>query len=208
MRSRIHWSRFWKSLLGLCGVLVACSSIAARRTLCPRRFPQHRHQRRRRRAAAPVTVEQLAERLRAMEEMNTKARRATREDQHGHDEQMKQLLERFGELSSRLNDGENERGDDQPATPAGTAPPSGRRSGGISATLPCRTTPRGSSSPTRPHRDTRSRTSPAPRGCRCMGTFGPGFQFETEDEEFRLQVPPRVADRGTDLGSARPGPGQ
>ena len=40
--------------------------------------------------------------------------------------------------------------------------------------------------PERPHRDTRSRTSHAGKRSPLKGTFGPGFQFQTEDEEFGL----------------------
>src|SRR5262245_281740 len=54
---------------------------------------------------APPTTDQIAERLRAMEELNARLsgqlEAATRE----HNEQMKQLRERYAELSRRLGGG-------------------------------------------------------------------------------------------------------
>ena len=58
-----------------------------------------------------------------MEEMNRKLAEQLEKTNRAHDEQMKQLLERFGELSNRLNDGEKDAGNDRRTTPPRTAPP-------------------------------------------------------------------------------------
>jgi phosphate-selective porin OprO/OprP len=52
-----------------------------------------------------MSVEQLAERLRAMEELNRKLSEQLEYTNRAHDQQMKQLLERVAELSTRLGNG-------------------------------------------------------------------------------------------------------
>ena len=106
MRSRIHRPSSWKSTLGLWGVLAAFCPSAWSQELLPAPLPSP--------AApsapppaAPISAEQLAERLRAMEEMNRKLAEQLEKTNREHDEQMRQLLEKFGELSNRLSDAEN-----------------------------------------------------------------------------------------------------
>jgi phosphate-selective porin OprO/OprP len=159
------------------------------------------------RASAPVSIGQLADRLRALEDVNKKLaerlERTTREhDEHmrlnrklaeqmernarEHDEQMNLLSARYAELSRRLADGGNGQ------TRAGDV------GGGALAPTDVRPwTDLGSPVPEYwsfqeepPFPDPRYRLSninhpePSPLKAR----FGPGFQLETEDEEFRLQV--------------------
>ena len=52
---------------------------------------------------APASVEQLAARLQAMEELNKKLVEQLEKTNRDHDEQMRQVLERVGDLSRRLN---------------------------------------------------------------------------------------------------------
>ena len=55
--------------------------------------------------AAPPTVEQLAERLRAMEELNRKLLEQLEQSNRAHDREMNELRDRLGQLSNRLNGG-------------------------------------------------------------------------------------------------------
>ena len=54
---------------------------------------------------APITVEQLAERLRAMEQLNRTLAGQLDEANKAHQAQMNVLLERIGELSERVSGG-------------------------------------------------------------------------------------------------------
>ncbi|WZO97410.1 porin [Isosphaeraceae bacterium EP7] len=135
--------------------------------------------------AGPITVEQLAERLRAMEDTNRKLADELERSKREHDAQIREILERFGDQTDgrttrpglggdALEDATVPTGDPPtadvspvpdytegqfaPFTPApGFAPPTGRP-GSSSGRLPL------------------------------LGSFGPGFQFQTENREFQLQI--------------------
>nr|WP_303652480.1 porin [Paludisphaera mucosa] len=135
---------------------------------------------------AAVTVEQLAKRLRAMEEMNQKLARELESTKTEHEEQMNQLLKRFESLKERPPEDEEEPAR-MPAGPEeGPLPEQDVRNVDTYDPVPDYT--EGQFAP----------FSPAPgyapsklkRGdrLRLKGTFGPGFQFQTKDEEFGLQI--------------------
>jgi phosphate-selective porin OprO and OprP len=101
---------WWAFILGMCSVLFALPPIAASQDLPPALPPG---------TAGPgpgdtpaatprtaLSVEQLAERLRAMEDLNRKLVERLEQSNRAHDEQMKQLLSRFGRLSDQLNGGQ------------------------------------------------------------------------------------------------------
>src|SRR5262249_25510129 len=125
-------------------------------------------------AAAPAppapSVEQLAERLRKMEEANRKLAEQLERNERRHAEEMRVLLERYGELSNRLS--ERERG----------AEPVGESFG----TVPRRPYDREATAVETPHPDYRDGSeTPAP-----PGAFYPRkwSSFETDDDEYQLQV--------------------
>jgi phosphate-selective porin OprO/OprP len=135
---------------------------------------------------AKVTVEQLAERLQAMEEMNRKLAEDLARTRWEHNEQMRQLLDRFGELSARPveRDGNTVLN----TNAVGGVGPSGDRAQSIDNHTPVPDYTEGQLAPNTPapgyplDRDRPSGRSPL------TGSFGPGFQFETEDEELRLLI--------------------
>jgi phosphate-selective porin OprO/OprP len=121
-----------------------------------------------------------------MEEMNRKLAEQLDKTNREHNEQMRQLLEKVGELSDRLGDAENS---------------SVTKSGDAATTVPPADRPQS------PYRDTPvpdytegqfDPSSPAPgypltdfsstKRMPLTGTFGPGFLWQTADEEFRLRV--------------------
>src|SRR5262249_26559712 len=128
----------------------------------------------------------LAERLHAMEAMNQKLAEQLERTTREHNEQMRELLERYGELSRRLGNGtesEGPRGVDVGAT----APP------GDQPRPPARETPvrdytSGHFGPRPPPPGYPVSKTPSTNRLPLIGSFGPGFQFQTEDEEFRLLV--------------------
>jgi uncharacterized coiled-coil protein SlyX len=109
MRPRRHEIRQWICLLGLCGIIAAFGPITRAQEETPSNAPSSSMP-----VAggpsiplqpAPTSVDQLAERLRATEETNKKLAEQLEKTTREHDEQMKQLLQKFGELSKQLNGG-------------------------------------------------------------------------------------------------------
>ena len=103
-----------------------------------------------------------------------------------HDEQMKRLLEKIGELSppsttAATNSGTN--GDSL----GGTTPPSDD-AGWRYRDTPVPDYTEGQFFPDTPAPGYPVSNISSTKRMPLMGTFGPGFQFQTEDEEFRLQV--------------------
>lgn len=114
---------------------------------------------------APPTAEQMAERLRALEERNTTLT-----------EQLRQLLERDPARRADANNQSTDAADSRPEVPTGDREtPVPDYTEGMFSTL----TP----APGYPDSNV---TSPYKRSLKAI--FGPGFQFQTDDEQFRLQI--------------------
>ena len=122
-----------------------------------------------------------------MEERNQKLADQLEKTNKEHREQMQQLLEKFGELSERMNGrgqemgingnsggGASRRPDDEPPSAYTDTPVPDYTEGQFEPDTPAPGYPKSNVSS--------SKRLPL------MGTFGPGFRFETEDEEFQLQV--------------------
>ena len=121
-----------------------------------------------------------------MEEMNRKLAEKLERTTIEHNEQMKQLIDRYDKLSKRLGDVQENGGLTDNAA-AGVP----RRRTQVSPMIPnrrFRTTPKGSLPPSRPPPGYPLAAPARPKRLPLGGTFGPGFQFQTEDEEYRLQV--------------------
>jgi phosphate-selective porin OprO and OprP len=119
-----------------------------------------------------------------MEEMNRKLAKELEETKRAHNEQMKQLQDKFAELSKPSSNGEKSAGTTSgelgvPAAPLADA----------AATYPGTPVPDYTEGQFRPY-------APAPgyapsdaastKRLPLKGSFGPGFMFQTEDEEFQL----------------------
>jgi phosphate-selective porin OprO/OprP len=135
---------------------------------------------------APITVEQLAERLRVMEERNKKLAEELERTRREHAEQMKQVLQRFEALSKRASE-PNDDASPNGSNTSETAPPrDAARTNYLDTPVPDYT------------EDQFTPFTPAPgyplsnvssdKRMRLKSSFGPGFQFQTEDEEFRLRI--------------------
>ena len=167
---------FWALILGLCGAMHTLSqgcSVAGSAARAASSRDRHRR-------LAPtvssevvpisVSVAELAERLRMMEETNKKLARNWR----GRGESIKSRWSRSSRGSRTCRRSSDRR----------TGPGTGEVGGGLSrGTTHRRPTPnprarlhRGSVRPYLPRRDTRSRTSPR-RRLPLTGSFGPGFEF-------------------------------
>jgi phosphate-selective porin OprO/OprP len=133
-------------------------------------------------------MEQLSERLRAMEEMNRKLAEQLEETKRAHDEQIRQLLQRIGESSPPP----------RPPPSNGARTPATAYTENGEAVLPTDTANAGDRrTPVPDYTEDQFNTyTPAPGypasnrtgGTRLplSGSFGNGFLFQTEDEEFRL----------------------
>jgi phosphate-selective porin OprO and OprP len=134
---------------------------------------------------SPATLEQLAARLQAMEELNKKLAEQLEKSNRDHDAQMRQLLEQFGELSRRPN-GEPPQlttAADVDGAEVSPLPDAGRVLGG-GTPVPDYTeghffpdTPAPGYAVSNMYRDSRLPVTSAFKG----------FQFQTKDEEFSLQ---------------------
>lgn len=136
--------------------------------------------------AAPITIEQLAQRLQAMEAMNRKLAEELETTRREQKAQIQQILERFGELPPRSSDRRAEAGQDGREADGTASPSENAEATVMDSPVPDYTegqfnpyTPPPGSPPASP---SRSKRSPL------LGSFGPGFRFQTEDEKFRLQV--------------------
>ncbi len=149
-----------------------------------------------------------------MEEMNKKLAEELARSRREHDEQMKQILQRFGELAPRPVDRKEDaassiaprapgRGSPVPDYTEGHFVPLSSRPGGdagatapaVGAAAPDLGDPvpdytEGQFGPfTPPPGYGPSEASPSGSGRSPLrGSFGPGFRFQTEDEEYRLQI--------------------
>jgi phosphate-selective porin OprO/OprP len=131
-------------------------------------------------------VGQLADRLRAVEEMNKKLTEELARTRREHDEQMRLILKRFGELSERSGDQEKRAAQDR-ASPVSAPPPSEvDREVELASPVPDYWSfqeERGQPVP-----GYRISNISTPKKIPLKANFGPGFQLETDDEEFRLQI--------------------
>ena len=167
-------------------------------------------------SAAAISAEQLAERLKAMEERNKKLAEELVKANKNHDEQMKLLLEKLKEVSDRIDKKDNsvKKAQDvvvpsprasegpivsEPPLP-GDALPNEPIPPPPDVRLPPTTPPVSESdTPVPDYTDGRffpnfpapgypSPNVPGSRRLPLNGTFGPGFRLGTVDDQFRLQV--------------------
>jgi phosphate-selective porin OprO/OprP len=182
VQSRIHKPRSWRSTLGLCGILATFCPSARAQDLPPAMpsspvaSPP----------AASISVEQLAERLQAMEEVNRKLADQLEKTNRAHKEEMKLLVEKLTDLSNRLSDTENaavtKGGDVVKSARPVDSPPSRYRDTPVPDYTEGQFVPN-SPAPGYPLTDVSSTTRMP-----LTGTFGPGFSWQTDDDEFRLRV--------------------
>jgi phosphate-selective porin OprO and OprP len=142
--------------------------------------------------AASLSVAQLAERLRAMEETNKRLAEKLERTTVEHNEQMRQMMERYDKLSTLLESG------NQGNKPLGA--PGGALAGPMAAPGPSNDdSPDAIASPVPDYTEDQlypfspppgyaNPKAPGSKRLPLYGTFGPGFQFQTEDEEFGLNV--------------------
>jgi phosphate-selective porin OprO and OprP len=136
--------------------------------------------------AAPATVEQLAARLQAMEELNKKLAEQLEQANREHDAQMRQLLERVGELSRGLNDRqplEVEAPTAPESVDAAPLPDAGRV---LDAGTPVPDYTEGHFFPYTPAPGYAVSNMYSDKRLPLTSAFK-GFQFQTKDEEFGLQ---------------------
>ena len=159
-------ARRWIRILVLSGIVTALgrSAWAQGETLPPPLPTQAASAPSDRPNPASTTVEELAARLRAMEESNRKLAEQLERTNREHDEQMRLLLEKYGELSKRLNDGAKGAGNN--GAVVGGAVPRRTTFNRRTPTPPCRTTPKDSSYRTLPRQDSRFPPNRPRRGCR------------------------------------------
>jgi phosphate-selective porin OprO and OprP len=131
-------------------------------------------------------VAELAERLRAMEEKNRQLAEQLEASNREHNEQMKQLLKRFDDLSERSSYPKEGAGRNSGNVGGPTRPRNGATSSGLDTPVPDYT--EGQLPPFSPPPGYPPSKIPRSERLPLNGTFGPGFQFETEDEEFQLRI--------------------
>ncbi len=195
MRPRIFRPSSWIALLVLWGVVAAFCPNARSQDALPEPLPSAPASGSSPPSAGspatPVSVDQLAERLRVMEEMNRRLVEQLEATNKAHDEQMKQLLAKFGELSTRLDgnaidpatDGRSVRAPDPSTLPPSNDPPSAYPDTPVPDYTEEQFYPY-TPAPGFPRMDAASSKRIPLTG----GTFGPGFQWQTEDEEFQFKV--------------------
>jgi phosphate-selective porin OprO and OprP len=136
-------------------------------------------------AAAPITVEQLAERLSAMEQMNRKLSEELERTRREHGEQMRLILEKVGELSGNAGP---RNAATAPGPANGAAAPPAERPLTVDADTPVPDYTEGQLGPESSATGFPLPNVPGLKRMPLKGSFGPGFQLETDDERFRLQV--------------------
>ncbi len=119
-----------------------------------------------------------------MEEMNKKLAQQLEQTNRAHDEQMRQLLEKFGELSKRLGDGEADAGKNGGEVGVTALPGNDIQSAVGDSPVPDYT--EGHFVPFSPAPGYPLSKVSSGSGLPLTRYFGPGFQFHSEDEEFRL----------------------
>lgn len=137
-------------------------------------------------APTQPTVAELAERLRAMEEMNRKLADQLVKSNKAHDEQIKQLLKRFEDLSERSSYPKEDPGRNSGNVGGPARPRDDASSVDLDTPVPDYT--EGQFAPFSPPPGYPLSKIPRSKRLPLNGSFGPGFRFQTEDEEFRLKV--------------------
>lgn len=190
MRPTIDGMSRWKSALGYWGLLASCGAAGAAQDLPTPTAPPANPS-----PAAPSTaevpapspadIEDVLARLQAMEERNRElAARLERSDRE-HAEQVQQLMGRIEALSTRLPTSPG------PATDRARIGPT---PGTVEAAAPEYTgpVPEYETQPIEPNPflvpDRGLSTIATPSRIPLDSNFGPGFQFQTLDEEFLLQI--------------------
>ncbi len=180
----------WVQRLGASAVLLSCATVAQADgpgADLPRSSASTLPGPPAARSEPPQTsVDDLAKRLRAMEETNRKLAEQLERTTREHDQQMRMLLEKYGELSRRLN--ESGAADAPgggpvvaPTEPIGDPP-------GAEVETPVPDYRDGSEIPPAPGAaDPRSGKVQSGRSP-LIADFGPGFRLETDDDEYQLQV--------------------
>jgi phosphate-selective porin OprO/OprP len=184
VRSRIHLPGLWLAAFGLSSVLGAISLNAHAQDLPPALpalvTPEPKS------ADAPPTVDELAARLRTMEDTNRKLAETLEKINREHDEHMKQLVEKIDELSTRLND--NVTNVKLNGSAAGTTVPPAPVSPSRYRDTPVPDYTEGQFDPDTPAPGYPLTDMTSAKRMPLTGTFGPGFQWETDDSEFQFQV--------------------
>src|SRR5262249_2494663 len=129
---------------------------------------------------APPTVEQLAERLRALEATNKALTGQLEQLNRQHAEQVKQLHERVTALAPRGGDGQ-----------AGQGLPNGNGVGAVppgSGASPVPDYTEGGFVPFAPAPGYPESNVTNPNRFPLRASFGPGFLLQSDDDRFRLQI--------------------
>ncbi len=174
--------RIWRIGILLWGLAVAFGRIALVRGEDVPPLPSARET-----AAAPApSVEQLAERLRKMEETNRRLAEQLERNTREHDQQMRQLLGRYAELEKRVSEGPRREG--QASEPAVEPLPTmdGGGESDLGSPIPDYYSFEPEPAVSDPHYRLSNINAPPKRPLQV--NFGPGFQLQTDDEEFRLQI--------------------
>ena len=121
-----------------------------------------------------------------MEEMNRKLAEELAKTKREHNQQMRQLLERFGELSRIPGERGANTGFNTPE--AGAVSPQAEQPKAVDGDTPVPDYTEGQLAPNTPPAGFPPATDRPSSRYPLSGSFGPGFQFETEDEELRLLI--------------------
>jgi phosphate-selective porin OprO and OprP len=121
-----------------------------------------------------------------MEETNKKLVERLEKTSRIHDEQMKQLNERYAELSKRLSNGTD--GGRPMGAEVGAAAPARDEIPAASIISPVPDYTEGQFNPLLPAPGYPLSNVSTPAALPLFGSFGPGFRFQTEDGQFRLRV--------------------
>ena len=141
-----------------------------------------------------------------MEEKNRKLAEQLEASNREHNEQMKQLLKRFDDLSERSSYPKEGAGRNSGNVGGPTRPRNGATSSDLDTPVPDYT--EGQLAPFSPPPGYPPSKIPRSKRLPLNGTFGPGFQFETEDEEFQLRIHYESQIEARIWAQRRPGPGQ
>ena len=129
---------------------------------------------------------ELAERLRTMEEANKRLAEELARTRKEHDEQMRQILKRLEDRSEGRGDQENLPASGRLAPGEGVPPRQDAEGNEIGSPVPDYWSFQEEPGP--PESRYRISNISIPKKRPLKANFGPGFQLETEDEEFRLQI--------------------
>src|SRR5271166_4520271 len=192
MRARLQWPLPWAFTLGLWGLMAASCPVALSQDqppatpVAPEASVPGGPSTSTQPAPTQPTVAELAERLRAMEEKNRQLAEQLEASNRVHNEQMKQLLKRFDDLSERSSYPKEGAGRNSGNVGGPARPRNGATSSGLDTPVPDYT--EGQLPPFSPPPGSPPSKIPRSERLPLNGTFGPGFQFETEDEEFQLRI--------------------